>query len=318
MALIWKEEISHLIQPLPLEGNNRIQAILCSLPTPLCVVNCYLPSGTSQVAKNLFSEDIDILYEIMQKYKHSHEILIMGDLNEDHTNRNSCKERQMKSFIEENDMVDLSRDNPKLTSYNNQHLGHYSKIDYFLVKKLFTNIEWEEEKMAIDDNGLNSSYHTPILTSLNLDVTILKGRKKRKNVKKRIYRREEMETEVYQNTLDSLIADIKVDLIPTDAAVKALQIAMNTAVRQATPYKEIRMGSTRTKKWTPLLAEAIKTSKIKHHLWKEAGRPGKGDPLFEGKKRASKAVRTVQRRQEALDRKKLLQDISEATENNQA
>jgi hypothetical protein len=41
-----------------------------------------------------FLEDIDRIHEIIVKYSPTHEILVMGDLNKDHYNRDSRKERE--------------------------------------------------------------------------------------------------------------------------------------------------------------------------------------------------------------------------------
>ena len=59
VVTLWHKSINHLVQPTD-EGNQRILVTLFNFDDcPLCVINCYLPSGSSAKAIELFREDID-------------------------------------------------------------------------------------------------------------------------------------------------------------------------------------------------------------------------------------------------------------------
>ena len=70
--------------------------------------------------------------------------------------------------------------------------------------------------------------------------------------------------------------------------------------------------------WTPELAAAVKGSKSANRIWKDAGSPRGGHPLWQSKKKATKRVRAVQRQEEASNRAKLRNEISLASTSDQA
>ncbi len=93
--------LDRLARKMTDEGNEMIIETLFSLPgQPLCLINCYLPSGMATEAKEKFPADIDALLEICAKYSGSH-IIIIGDLNQDHYHRDSVKEQRTCSFLTE-------------------------------------------------------------------------------------------------------------------------------------------------------------------------------------------------------------------------
>ena len=68
------------MKPILEEGNCRIILTECSLETPLCIMNCYLPSGNSKQAVTDFDEDMDVLTEILSKYKSTHQVITTTDV----------------------------------------------------------------------------------------------------------------------------------------------------------------------------------------------------------------------------------------------
>jgi hypothetical protein len=102
-------------------------------------------------------------------------------------------------------------------------------------------------------------------------------------------------------------------------AILTLQHILDTATFTAVPYTKVRPKppTTRHKKWTPELAEAIQKSKLRKHLWMTAGEPKEDHPAWLNKKAGSKQVRAVQRQQKAADRRQTNQDASNASVRNQ-
>ena len=77
------------------DGNKRILVTFFALPhTPLCTINCYLPSGTVPEAVTRYKGDFDAIHEICIKYGQTHNILLLGDLNQDHYHRDGIKEHR--------------------------------------------------------------------------------------------------------------------------------------------------------------------------------------------------------------------------------
>ena len=82
VGVLWKKSINHIIKPLK-DGGCRIQAVITDLPKPVLIISVYLPTkGTSDNITE-FEDCLDQVYELTQKYKDSHGILIEGDMNED-------------------------------------------------------------------------------------------------------------------------------------------------------------------------------------------------------------------------------------------
>jgi exonuclease III len=83
VAILWKKQDNNLIKQIP-DGNERIQCIefIDNFNKPLLIISAYLPTrGNYEV--DVFMDGIDQLYEIFQKFKDTHDILIGGDLNEE-------------------------------------------------------------------------------------------------------------------------------------------------------------------------------------------------------------------------------------------
>ena len=98
--------------------------------------------------------------------------------------------------------------------------------------------------------------------------------------------------------------------------MKTLLGAIATATTSSTPYKLAHPRKTHGKaRWTPEVSAAVEASKKAHYMWKEAGRPQGEHPLPLARKKASRTVRRVQRTQAAVERHQILQQISEASEN---
>ena len=93
IATLWSPDLDPFVQRLE-EGNTRILVTVFDFPeSPFCILNCYLPSGTAPKALENFLEDIDMIRELILKYSDKYHVLLIGDLNEDHFNRNGLKER---------------------------------------------------------------------------------------------------------------------------------------------------------------------------------------------------------------------------------
>ena len=107
VATLWAHDVDPFAECTE-HGNSRILVTTFDFPgSPLCVINCYLPSGTASDAIQKYNEDTDIIFETTLKFGRSHDVLIIGDLNEDHFRRDKTKERAVKKLIIELKLTDL-------------------------------------------------------------------------------------------------------------------------------------------------------------------------------------------------------------------
>ena len=327
LATLWKNSLSQYVgQPDP-ESSNRILITPMAIPGhPICIINCYLPSGNSKDALRNFQEDIDKIHCLLEKYE-DFEILVIGDLNMDHYSRDSVKEKQVKDLIEQHQLRDMGKDTEEINTYDNPFLGHKSRLDHaFLKQKPTSATTWANVKLPhLEENNtnhLNTSYHHPISTLAKVKI-------KSKNNQRRItvpkpgirFSRGKTDWQLYRESLHQELEILNPELLDTESSISAFQSILNTAMLSSTPHRTIRTAVNRNQRksglnWTPELEEAVKTSKLAHFRWKEAGRPREVDnQLYREKKTATKVVRKVQRRQNAEERTNLIEEINAAAEN---
>ena len=285
----------------------------------MCLVNCYLPSGNDSEAVFNFSNDIDALNELIVKFGPTHHLIICGDLNADHCNRNGTKEKRLMNLIQEHNLLDPG-DNT--STYINLHLSHSSRIDHFFFKFTF-ELDPPVDLSILDTPDLsNTSSHLPLVANLKLPgFSKLKLKKKATMpLTKKIFDYSAADQNLFTEVLNEELSGYNLNLLDIDDALQVLQSSLNTASVAAIPYRTKKLSSTKRRRprWTPELAAAVKGSKSANRIWKDAGSPRGDHPLWQRKKKATKRVRAVQRQEEASNRAKLRNEISLASTSDQA
>jgi len=135
VAVIWKNEIDHLVRSIQ-DGSEKIQAVEIQGKSGdrLLLISVYLPAKGSKNHQIEYQDCVDQLYELYQKYRDSHTIVIGGDMNEDLNNPISNKRNQyLLDFIRETQLAY----NNSSTTFVNSMGQEASEIDYYLhnVKK---------------------------------------------------------------------------------------------------------------------------------------------------------------------------------------
>ena len=325
MATFWRKTLDPYITRLPKEGNERILVVIVTPPgnQPICIINCYLPSGNTSSAIELFLEDIDILHSLILKYKPSHLTLLLGDLNEDHHNRNYPKEKKMLELIKEHNLKQLCHRIRLESTYVNPNLRHASHIDHILVAG--EEKPWESASLMPEEDirlACNLSTHKPLSTKLTLNNSYQMAKKTKCTTEKVTsinYPVKKMNQVLYKETLDEELNNYDLSLVNHKYSTGIFQQCMKTAIIASTPAS-IKQNTGRKqakREWTPELAQAVAKSKIQFHKWKEAGRPPKPHPTHTEKEKGKKAVRRITRAQDKETISKRLNNISEASENDQ-
>ncbi|CAC5396747.1 unnamed protein product [Mytilus coruscus] len=131
VAIIWDHSFDQYVKPI-IDGNNRIQCIELALKNQILLVSAYLPTKAEIDKFEEFSECIDQLFEIIQKYELTHNIVIGGDFNEDISKINNPRRalKLKKKIIDECNMkVDF-----KGPTFINVRGEEISEINYFIYK----------------------------------------------------------------------------------------------------------------------------------------------------------------------------------------
>ena len=84
VAIIWKNEVDHLVHPISEEGNNRILVARLGKPKKtqnVLIINTYMPSGNEASALDSYRDILDRVYDIIDKYQSTDDTLLVGDMN---------------------------------------------------------------------------------------------------------------------------------------------------------------------------------------------------------------------------------------------
>ena len=128
VSILWPSELNSKIKKLP-DGNERIIAITISCLPELLIINAYMPTINTD-SQLEYAECLDIISDIVTKYRQSYQIIICGDLNATLLDsRNNKHDRLLKDFIQEHGFHKEKRAVDKPTFYHHAN-GGTSQIDY--------------------------------------------------------------------------------------------------------------------------------------------------------------------------------------------
>ena len=328
VATLWTGDLNPYARCMK-EDSRRIIVTVFSIPNnPLCVVNCYLPSGTTSVAIEKYKDDIGALKELLTKYSESNEVVIMGDLNADIYSRNGIKEKILKNFIKDMDLVDLGEGVSSLPTYVNHDLGHSSHIDYVLLKKYDpkNTSNWSPLQILSSKHieATNSSKHHPVKTRREMDISTqtstIPTPTKPQSVRRIKWNWADAREDLFQRTLNRELKKFNFLFLSAEDAIRTLQGVIHTATCVAVDKlwtNNLNRDKPRKKRpWYPELRQAVAAAKEAYSVWHRQGRPKDDAVTFKNMKEAKRHVRTVQRTQDAIERRKFLDQVSTASENN--
>lgn len=322
VACIWKQELTPFIKQTE-EGNERVLPVLISIPksVPICLINCYLPSGESRTAFEEYANTLIMIQDIIESYMDTHSILITGDLNVDLLQRDGKNERIIKKM-----MKDLSlRNHNTCTSimdcptYEHKNGLVKSHLDYFISDG---RIKWSNTSVVSKSSYLgtfNCSTHNPIHI-FTKDLGHIQERRENKVTKSSQARInwDKTDKDRYQEVLTEEIAKVNFELLDNTGKTAMMSNLMNTAAMAADASskgtRKKRRKSQSNRPWSPRIASAAEEAKIAFWKWKELGRPPKPHPLANRKREKTQKLRSAQRQESARRRKDLLKEIMCASE----
>ena len=293
VAIIWDRTIDQYVKPLD-DGNNRIQCIELSIKKPVLIVSAYLPTKADNDKYDEYSECIDQLFELIQKYDTTHDVIIGGDFNEDISKtNNSRRARKLKKFIEECNMkIDL-----KGPTFINVKGVEVSEIDYFIYK---VNNSRNLESTRLVDIPSNVSDHYPIKVILPCALT--KKDPLENNIQSRI-RWNKVDTERYSDIINKQIPvlleklNIQEDSI-TNRVEETMEI-LSASAKTCCTQKSYGKNKLKLKIWNPQIKDSLHQNKTAYKIWKDEGRPNDPDhPSVRRKKETRRVFRSEIRKEE--------------------
>lgn len=304
-------------------GNERVIAVSLQRPPPakaLCILSVYMPSGRASKSLDEFRNILSILQEIISKFKSSHNFLIGSDFNHDLFNRRDPNRKQVIKLLKENQLFVLS-DGTKFTMES--HCGrHKSHIDIFITDDQQI-LEGCPAAQVLDKQPYNSSVHTPIIlqcqthSGSSIEPPPKPVKQQMSNIPKKP-KWASIDKSQYEDKVQEKLQGYDMSLIDARRTAKIIEMSVFQAAQELQPRKPPpRKGHKRRRPWTRDIANAVKHSKAAHFMWKDAGKPPRGHPLFDKRKKAARSVRSAQRVRIALGRRRLYSQINKASSRDQ-
>ncbi|CAG2235471.1 ACOT1_2_4 [Mytilus edulis] len=293
VAVIWDRTIDQYVKPLD-DGNNRIQCIELTIKKPVLIVSAYLPTKADNDKYDEYSECIDQLFELIQKYDTTHDVIIGGDFNEDISKtNNSRRARKLNKFIEECNMkIDL-----KGPTFINVKGVEVSEIDYFIYKvNNFKNLE----STRLVDIPSNVSDHYPIKVILPCELT--KKDPLESNIQSRI-RWNKVDTKRYSDIINKQIPVLLEKLNTQEDSItnrveETMEI-LSISAKKCCAQKSYGKNKLKLKIWNPQIKDSLHQNKTAYKIWKDEGRPNDPDhPSVRMKKETRRVFRSEIRKEE--------------------
>ena len=279
ICILWRKDLS--IEKLD-EGSSRIQ--LVKLGESTILVNSYLPCR-GKYSNEEFKDEIDQIEEILHKYKDA-SIIIAGDMNVDIYRQHDARAKYFEEFMMTNEVREVHSTDQATYFHHNKST---KKIDYILVGK---KCEENEAVYRLLEDNRNTSPHKALLLKLP-HFEIRRADKGFKKHDMKILKWNEIDKELYQETLAQYLDDVE-EILNVDASIHLLTTALTAATEIAVPTKTIKMNH-KPPPWNPKIKTLLAESKKSHYLWKNAGKPGPENTLFQNRKKINRELRREQR-----------------------
>ena len=324
VGILWKDHLHPSVSLCRTAGNERVQAVLCSLPMgKTLLINCYMPSGNSVKIKDQYLDTLQLLDSLLNIHKHNHFLILVGDFNIDLFNRKKKYDGRRRAFtglLKKYDLL-IHADGTSPTMFSHDGKSH-SCIDY-----IATDIPHLHGSVAntLEMVPWNSSCHTPVSMKLSWeDLTPEAAEsaqphgKPMRHVKHRKVKWHTLNVETYQSIISTLLLNVNPQLLPIEDLINMIQEVMSAAANQAAETIDPKKAHRKRKQTypTPVL-DALKKARLVHYEWKQAGRPAQPHPLAALRKKSKKSVRAAQRRHNAEGRGRKLKAIMAATVDDQ-
>ena len=300
VSILWPNAWTNSIKKLK-DGNERVIAILITASQELCIINAYMPTCNTD-SQFEYTECLDIIYDIIQKYQETHKVILCGDLNGTLlSTRNNKHDKMLKNFVAEMGLS-TGQDICEKHTFFHHAWSSSSQIDYILVqdKKLVLNYTIDEK------SSINLSAHTSVrvITTIDIPAKVKSANKNRKAKYKLQW--DQMDTNQYNRLIQQDITAI-VDENNINTQVDILTNSLVRAGNITIPTKLLQLKGPKWKA-SPEVQILIKSCRNIYKQWQEAGKQ-KEHPLATTLKLEKRKLRSKVRMEQAVSRQSLYQQI---------
>ena len=207
--------------------------------------------------------------------------------------KETSHDAKLKSFMKLNEFH-LHTDVRNQSTFYHHDGKSKSQIDYIIA-----NDDVIESITFFDQDHLNSSTHIPVKARLSSKMATMKTKTRTScSAYKLLW--DKTDRQEYENTFNCILTQnmdkSEEDTIDKKTGLSDKSIMCETA-EQIVPKRLIRLDGFKWKA-SPKVRELIGTSKYKHRLWDQAGRPRDGNNLFLDKKRQTRLLENSNEKKE--------------------
>ena len=259
----WRSRITKLEV-----GNERIAAIELSTNIKLCLISVYLPSNNPSVNSHLeYSECLDILHDIIMKYRPSHKIFIVGNYNGTLLQPRPYNKHDvlLNSFVREHELNFI---NSEKQAFFHHSGASSSQIDYILT----TDRTILSDYKIAEKCSTNSSSHTPVSACIQVNIPGLEIQKESSQTQtvKRLHWNK-IGIEEYQNGLSNVVSNSRLNERSTvNERLDFINATLHKAARKSEPEKVIKLKGPSWKA-SPVVRNLLKSCKTAHKSWLKSG-----------------------------------------------
>jgi hypothetical protein len=202
VPISWPSDWSSKVKQL-LDGKERIIAITIATKVNICIINTYLPTQGTNSSEE-YRECLDIIHNIIQKYRESHVTLLCEDLHGTLLqSRMNKHDRLLKELIRELDLTTNIGIGSQPTFFYHAH-NSKSQIDYILT----TNKDMIKDYTISEKGVINIYAHVLVtITTPIQPPTIPKNIRQHKLVKQKIVW-DQIDNEKYNENFTANLKDI--------------------------------------------------------------------------------------------------------------
>ena len=316
VACAWHPHIDHLIKILP-DGSDRLLALLIkSHPKPIVLVNTYMPAAGTHTGIR-YSDIIDEVHEVLQKYRHNHHVLWAGDLNGDPARNTYPNDRTLIKFCSDENLT-ISPEMPETPTFHHFNGTSKSRIDLLILPKELPNLV---NMMDVDRrHPTNTSCHDAVIAHLSVGPPPPQEPKDpcastNKPVPRRI-KWEKVDTIKYQTLTGhklSTFLQTAGDDLPAEIMISRINSILTDAAEKCCP-KPKKPGKPKSYKWDPQMKPLVKESKHLHYKLQQSKNEASSALIKQNLLKAKKDLRRMQKQISAEERNARHREIMEASE----
>lgn len=321
VAILWSKEVDTIAIPAEDDGNNRNIAITLQLmPTPITVINSYMPAGNTACEVQSYARELDHVYELTAKFQQRGSVLWIGDLNGSLHIQRHTRDRLLQAYCSETKYTVVS-DDITPTFYHNAN-DSTSRIDHILQP---IDQETHVESIYVRTREpVNTSTHDPLIATLNATLDeqpVTQNSRDNKITSEQVrpkmnWKKVNLEeySRITEERADRLLNRLDPNNLSTEELLMELNELLYASAKECSPQPRSTKRQPPRLVWRPELKPLIAEAKKAHWEWKAAGKPSdKQNQLAIAKARTKRNLRSMQRQLVAEQRRGKLSEIMTAS-----